>query len=56
MSRYYIVNMLEGNVTTTDDEGVARDFQMNEDFFVIDSVENRWLIAEGDDEIAQFGA
>lgn len=55
MGRYYIVSMVEGSVTTTDDEGVARDFQMSEEFFVIDSVENRWLTADGDDEIAKFG-
>lgn len=54
MSRYYIVNMEEGSVTTTDDESMARDFQMSEEFFVIDSVENRWFTADGDNDIAQF--
>lgn len=56
MSRYYIVSMAEGSITTTDDEGAARDFQMSEDYFVIDSVENRWFTSDGDDEIAQFVA
>lgn len=54
MSRYYIVNMLEGTVTTTDDEGIARDFQMSEEFFVIDSVENLWLTEDRDKHIMQF--
>ena len=54
MSRYYIVSMAEGSVTTTDNEEMARDFQMSEEFFVIDSVKNLWLTEEGDDEIAQF--
>lgn len=54
MSRYYIVSMAEGSVTTTDNEEVARDFQMSEEFFVIDSVKSLWFTENGDVEIAQF--
>lgn len=52
--RFYITNTLDGMVRGTDDEGVAKDYAMSEDFFVVDAENGTWL--QTDDTIQEVEA
>jgi hypothetical protein len=45
--RFYIVDTMDGMVRGTDDKTIADDFAASDDFFVIDSKEDRWLKTDG---------
>lgn len=51
MAKFYIVDTGEGSISTTDDEDIARFYQMSEDSYIIDSMNNLWLTENGDKEI-----
>jgi predicted Fe-Mo cluster-binding NifX family protein len=42
--RFYIVDTNDGEVRGTDSEEVANGFAQSEDFFVIDSKTDKWLV------------
>ena len=42
MYTYYITDLFEGNVTGTNDEKIAKDYALCEDYFVIEPAKNIW--------------
>ena len=44
--RYYITDLHQGNVVGTNSEEMAKSLATSEDYFVVDSVEGRWLISD----------
>jgi len=53
---YYIVSMIDGNVTGTDDGEVAEQLRDSEEHFVIEPEKNKWLQLDGEDvEIEMYG-
>ena len=45
--RYYITNLLEGNIEGTDDGKVAEELAECEEFFVVDTNTGEWLQSGG---------
>ena len=41
--RFYITDLMEGEIVGTDDEAVAKNFANSVDCFVVDAEEGRWL-------------
>lgn len=54
--RFYRVSMMDGEVTGTDDEELAKEYAESEDDFVIDTETGKWLLADGEEsqEITEF--
>lgn len=48
--RYYITDLHQGLIVGTDDPETAREFAASEDYFVVDTSNGTWLLADGDDE------
>ena len=46
--KYYIVDMAMGEVFGTDDEELARVNAENDECFVIEPGENKWLMTDGE--------
>lgn len=49
--RYYIVNLLDGCPTGTNDKAIAENYALSDDAFVIDTETNQWLSSSASDEI-----
>ena len=49
--RYIIVDTLNGVVTGTNDEELARSFSGSEDYYVVDTKEGLWLDVDGSTHI-----
>jgi hypothetical protein len=45
--RFYIVDTTDGTVRGTDDEKIAKEYAESEEFFVIDSKTDKWLMSGG---------
>lgn len=52
--RFFIVNLIFGNVQSTQNEQIAKDCANSEDFFVIDTYNNTWLDGDEIREIDQI--
>jgi hypothetical protein len=48
--RYYITETVNGDITGTNDEAVARDLAKSEDNFVVDAETGQWLMADDDEQ------
>lgn len=54
--RYYIVDTEDGFVKGTNDEIVAKHFAENPDFYVVNSIEGKWMnLAEEAIDISEVG-
>jgi hypothetical protein len=47
MKRFYIVCILDGLITWSNDEKYAVECSLCEDFYVIDTTTNEWLLSDG---------
>jgi len=45
--RYYITNVYEGVIDGTNSPNVAKEFSLDEDYFVVDSEAGEWLRPDG---------
>lgn len=45
---YYITDTMDGEIKGTNDESVAVDFSLSEDYFVVCVATNQWLRADGE--------
>lgn len=45
--KYLIADINEGEISGTNDESVAIDFSLSEDYFVLDTESGEWLQATG---------
>lgn len=46
--RYYITDLMEGNICGTNSVETAEYFALSEDYFVVDSETGMWLNADGE--------
>ena len=46
--RYYITNLVEGDITGTNNLDVAKNCAESEDYFVVDTEDGKWLQPDGE--------
>lgn len=52
--RYYIVDLADGFVKSTNDAVIANDLSESDDFFVIDTQDNTWITTTGAQSIPDW--
>ena len=52
--RFYITDLCDGLIRRTNDEELAREYSLNDDFFVADTEKGLWLTPVGDEPIEEL--
>ena len=48
--KYYITDVMNGEVVGTDDKDTAQEYAESDDYFVVDAESGRWLMSGGEDQ------
>ena len=52
--RFYITDLYDGAIRGTNDAELAREYSLNDDFFVADTEKGLWLTPTGDEPIEEL--